>query len=124
MGIPRLTSYIAPYTVTTILGCDKPGFQQHSSSITSRSNKVIIDGPAFAYSINDRLTAHKADHLGAVAAIPTYDEVGQAALAVLSQLEKCGVIMYDQDPIVRGSTDGLVQTAKRFSLMAFYRLTK
>lgn len=124
MGIPRLTSYIAPYAVTTILGCNKPGCQQHSSLLTSRSNKVIIDGPAFAYTIYDRLRAHKADHLSALAAIPNYDEVEQATLAVLSQLENCGVIMYDQDLIVRGPTDGLVQTARRFSLMAFYLPTK
>lgn len=95
MGIPRLTSYIAPYAVTTVLGCDKPGCQQHSPPVTGRSNKVVIDGPALAYAIYDRLTVQEVDHLNVLATVPTYDEVGQAALAFLFELEKRGVIMYD-----------------------------
>ncbi len=121
MGIPRLTSYIAPYAVTTVLGCDKPGCQQHSSLAAGRSNRVVIDGPAFAYAIYDRLIAQEADRLNVLAAVPSYDEVGQAALAFLSGLEKRGIIMYDQDLVVRVRADGFLQPAKRSSLMAFYR---
>lgn len=96
MGIPRLTSYIAPYAVTTVLGCDKPRCQQHSPLVVGRSNKVIVDGPALVYAIYDRLTVQEVDHVNVLAAVPTYDEVGQAALAFLSELEKCSIIMYDQ----------------------------
>ena len=95
MGIPRLTSFLSPYVVTTVLGCDKPACEKHSSSVNDRSNQVIIDGPAFAYLIYDRLVAHKSDHLDVLAAVPSYDEVGNAALAFLSHLEECGVITYD-----------------------------
>lgn len=95
MGIPRLTSYLSPYAKPTILGCQKKDCPMHSFSIDCSRSRVILDGPAFAYTIYGRLIAGKADYLGPLAAVPSYDEVGKAALAFLGELEKCGVVMYD-----------------------------
>lgn len=128
MGILHLTSYISPYAVTTVLGCDKPACSKHSSLVTSRS-KVVIDGPAFAYEVYNRLTAFKVDRSDALAVVPSYDEVGRAALAYLAGLEKHSIIMYGQvKPIfmsyTRNSADRIFDAVTRSTLMDFYRPRK
>ena len=94
MGIPRLTSYLSPYAVSTVLGCQKPGCLQHRLDDTDQSNEVIIDGPSFAYTIYERLIKNKPSYLDALGALPSYHETGLAFVWFLAELEKCGIIMY------------------------------
>ena len=90
MGIPRLTSYLSPYAVLTILGCEKPDYSTHQTRTGQDDNQIIIDGPSFAYEIYNRTVANRVDALDT---IPTYDEVGKTALQFLDELERCGLIM-------------------------------
>ena len=90
MGIPRLTSHLSPYAISTILGCEKPDCNTHQTRTWQNDNKIIVDGPSFAYEIYNRIVVSETDALDA---IPTYDEIGKTAVCFLNELERCGLIM-------------------------------
>lgn len=93
MGIPGLSKPLKPYAVSEVVGCKTPNCEKHHSQSAGRSSKIIIDGPAFAYAIYQRLVIQKPDWLNALEAIPSYDEVGKGALAFLDELESYGLTM-------------------------------
>lgn len=90
MGIPRLTAFTAPYAVSKVIGCDNPDGGKHS---LGKNRKVIIDGPALAYTIHDRLMKYRSRKYHGLAAVPTYEDLGNATLAFLSKMEEHGVQM-------------------------------
>lgn len=93
MGIPHLTSHIHPYLLSTVLGCSTSDCKRHSN-LEAGPTKLIIDGPGLAYYLYYRLLAHKPYHLRGLDAIPSYDELGKAALRFLDGLQEHRVIMY------------------------------
>lgn len=94
MGIPRLTTYLSPYAVPTILGCESQRCPNHPRGLEQSNSKIIIDGPSFAFEVYDRLITNKPSVLDILGAIPSYHEIGKAVLSFLEELEGCGLIMY------------------------------
>ena len=93
MGIPRLTSYLEPYSVPGLLGCDSFACPIHNPQI--HSSCIIIDGPGLAYHIFYRILAHKPASWNAIDAMPTYQEIGELTVLYLQELEKRGVCLYE-----------------------------
>lgn len=77
MGIPRLLSYLQPYTNTTSL----------------KDCNIIIDGPGFAYYIYYSLSAQHTYYEDAIRAAPSYEELGEAALAFLDKLQEHKIVV-------------------------------
>ena len=94
MGVPRLATYLSPFAVLTVLGCERKDCERHPRD-TNCTSHVIIDGPSFAYVLYDRLITNKPTESDALSAIPSYSEIGKATLRILGELEKCGLIMYE-----------------------------
>lgn len=92
MGIPGLFKALEAYAVFTIIGCKTPGCERHRSRNGQRS-RVVIDGPSFGYCIYHRLIRQMPEWLTAVEIMPSYDEVGNGALAFFNELESYGVVM-------------------------------
>lgn len=92
MGVPGLSKVLETYAVFTTIGCKALGCERHPPHSSQRS-KIVIDGPSFAYCIYHRLIREKPDWLTAVEIMPSYDEVGNGALAFLNELESYGVVM-------------------------------
>ena len=90
MGIPHLTPLLQPYSTPTILGCKTPQCKLHP---TAPPRSLIIDGPALAYHVYHKLLAHKPERLGALDAVPSYGEMGEAVLGWLGEVEGFGVGM-------------------------------
>lgn len=82
MGIRGLTSQIQPY--------GQP-ITWHKGSNEEPSHDVIIDGPSFAYYIHHKCLATKTHARNALEAMPTYPELGEAAVAWLENLETFGL---------------------------------
>ena len=93
MGISGLTKHLHPYAVSTVVGCQTPNCERHKGQDARQSNQIIIDGPAFAFCILNRLFVHKSVSLNTMDMMPSYDEVGKGALAFLEQLESYGLVM-------------------------------
>lgn len=93
MGISGLTKHLQPYAVSTVVGCQTPDCARHKGQGARRSNRIIIDGPSFAYCIFNRLFVHKPISGDTMKMMPSYDEVGKGALAFLEQLESYGLVM-------------------------------
>ena len=93
MGIPRLTSFLSPYAVSTILSSDSPTCPAPEESLGKR--KVVIDGPSFAYYVYHILLASIEGRSNANKWIlsPSYHDLGRVALAFLEKLEERGVVM-------------------------------
>lgn len=83
MGIPRFAGHLQHYSVSTTLG-HKSAHDNDSDTVDPP--KFLIDGPGLAYHVYYRL-AHRFNALGAFDALPSYDQIGQAAIAFLSELE-------------------------------------
>ena len=92
MGIHGLSKVLETYAVSTTIGCKTLGCERHPPRNGQRS-KIVIDGPSFAYCIYHRLIRGKPDWLTGVEIIPSYDEVGNGALAFLNELESDGAVM-------------------------------
>ncbi|KAL8672453.1 MAG: hypothetical protein Q9168_003080 [Polycauliona sp. 1 TL-2023] len=82
MGIPHFAAHLEPYSINATLGYKDP----RSDPNAADPPKFVIDGPALAYHIYYRL-AHRSHALGAFDALPSYHQIGQAAVAFLSELE-------------------------------------
>ena len=95
MGIPGLSKPLKPYAVSTTIGCKTQHCSEHKPALSESSRNIIIDGPSFAYSIYHRLIIQKPEWLTAVEAMPSYQEVGQGALAFLDEMEDYGLKVYD-----------------------------
>ena len=92
MGIPRLTSHIQPYLIPTALGCNTPGCDEHVNP-QKEPKKLIIDGPGLAYHLYYRLLAHRPYSSNTLDSVPSYDDLGKAALIFLDELQSCHVLM-------------------------------
>ncbi|CAD6566988.1 MAG: hypothetical protein ASARMPREDX12_009207 [Alectoria sarmentosa] len=93
MGIPRLALHLQPYASSTVVGCQTPNCERHKVQDGRQSNRIIIDGPSFAYCIFNRLFVRKPVSLDPMKMMPSYDEVGKGALAFLEQLESYGLVI-------------------------------
>ena len=90
MGIPRLITYLQPYATAVELGrCFSATEDIDESALCS----VIVDGPGFAYHIYYRLLAWRHESCSAINAAPSYEEIGEAALLFLNELEKHNITM-------------------------------
>ena len=87
MGIPRLTTYLAPLAKTKAIGCKTSDchFNNHDESYPPR--KVIIDGPSLAYHIYHKVLAQKTAP-NAVDAQPLYGEIAEAVILFLDEISK------------------------------------
>ena len=92
MGIPGLSKRLENYAVSTIIGCKTEGCERHTFQ-TGQPSRIVIDGPSFAFCIYYRLIQAKPEWLTALEIIPSYEEVGNGALAFLNELESYRVIM-------------------------------
>ena len=95
MGIPGLSKHLKPYAVSATAGCKTPHCEEHKPAHSDSTRDIIIDGPSFAYSIYHRLIIQKPEWLTAVEAMPSYEELGQGAIAFLNEFEDYGLKMYD-----------------------------
>ena len=95
MGIPGLSKPLKHYAVSTTAGCKTPHCEEHKPADSDSTRNIMIDGPSFAYSIYHRLIIRKPEWLTAVEAMPSYEELGQGAVAFLNELEGYGLKMYD-----------------------------
>lgn len=95
MGIPGLSKPLKPYAVATTVGCKTSLCEEHKPAHSEWNRGIIIDGPSFAYSIYHRLIIQKPEWLTAVEAMPSYEELGQGAIAFLNELEDYGLKVYD-----------------------------
>jgi len=83
MGIPHLTHSLSPYG-------DKVVLPQNPAD----NQNAIIDGPSLAYHVFYVCIARRAGARNALDAAPTYQELGQAAVDWLEQIETYGLKMY------------------------------
>ena len=95
MGVPGLSKPLKPYAVSTTVGCKTPLCEEHKPAHSESSRNIIIDGPSFAYSIYHRLIVQKPEWLTAVEAMPSYEELGQGAIAFLNEMVDYGLKVYD-----------------------------
>ncbi|KAI4184651.1 MAG: hypothetical protein LQ346_006070, partial [Caloplaca aetnensis] len=94
MGIPRLVGHLQPYAVTFNLGYGAVDSGDHATDPSTSPSPIIIDGPSLAYQVYQRLFAHHATSLKGLEAIPSYSQIGTAAIAYLDCLETHGCHMY------------------------------
>jgi len=87
MGIPRLTTQISPYGESVI-------WRKQVQTAVEHHSDVIIDGPSFAYFIHKLCLTTKSKARNALEALPTYPELGEAAVTWLNQIESFGLRMY------------------------------
>lgn len=110
MGIPRLAGHFQPYAVTSTLGSGAVDSSDHANDTSTSPSQIIIDGPSLAYQVYHRLLAHHATSLKGLDAIPSYSQIGAAALAYLDCLEAHGCHMYSFNAIsVNGGADRSIQ---------------
>lgn len=83
MGIPHLTHSLSPYG-------DKVVLPQNPAN----HENAIIDGPSLAYHVFYVCIARRTGARNALEAAPTYQELGQAAVDWLEQIEQFGLKMY------------------------------
>ncbi|CAD0040469.1 unnamed protein product [Aureobasidium pullulans] len=83
MGIPHLTHSLSPYG-------DKVVLPQNPAN----HENAIIDGPSLAYHVFYVCIARRTGTRNALEAAPTYQELGQAAVDWLEQIEQYGLKMY------------------------------
>ncbi|CAD0010158.1 unnamed protein product [Aureobasidium pullulans] len=83
MGIPHLTHSLSPYG-------DKVVLPQNPAN----HENAIIDGPSLAYHVFYVCIARRTGPRNALEAAPTYQELGQAAVDWLEQIEQYGLKMY------------------------------
>jgi len=91
MGIPRLMTQVTPY------GEPVTWHKQDNTSINSRpveKENIIIDGPSFCYFIHHKCLSTKTHARHALEAVPTYQELSEAAIEWLDELEAFGFCMY------------------------------
>ena len=119
MGIPRLISYLQPYSVPAVLGCKTPQCSEHHRDHPSDNGKVVIDGPGFAFHVFYALLACKPPSLNPFDATPSYAEIGQAAIAFLQELRLYGLTMYKLLNISIWSS-AEIYAARKSTLMAVY----
>lgn len=93
MGIPHLAQLLQPYAVPTVVGCKTPGCERHRLGQGTPERQIIIDGPGLAYHVYNKILAYKPRTLNAVDAIPTYSEIGNAAISFLDELASYGLRM-------------------------------
>lgn len=88
MGIRGLLHHLDSYG-------ERVGLQSTLDKETAPSERAaVIDGPALAYHIyNSSLAARAAQTSNALQAVPTYAEVGTAAVQWLQQLKVAGFNM-------------------------------
>ncbi|KAI4722750.1 hypothetical protein E4T48_00911 [Aureobasidium sp. EXF-10727] len=80
MGIPHLTHSLSPFG-------DKVVLPQHPAD----HENAIIDGPSLAYHIFYVCLSRRTNARNAFEATPTYQELGQAAVNFLEQIEQYGL---------------------------------
>lgn len=80
--------HLEAFAESVVLGCKTQKCVKHPMH-----QDVIIDGPSFAYYIYYRVLAHKPLHLGPMDAIPSYTELGKAALSFLDELIDFGIVV-------------------------------
>ncbi|KAG9899600.1 hypothetical protein KCV05_g16514, partial [Aureobasidium melanogenum] len=80
MGIPHLTHSLSPYG-------DKVVLPQNPT----KHENAIIDGPSLAYHVFYVCIARRTSARNALEAAPTYQELGQAAVNWLEQIEQYGL---------------------------------
>ncbi|KAI4810442.1 hypothetical protein E4T45_10764, partial [Aureobasidium sp. EXF-8846] len=80
MGIPHLTRSLSPYGEKVVL-------PQHPE----KHENAIIDGPSLAYHVFYVCIARRTGARNALEATPTYQELGQAAVNWLEQIEQYGL---------------------------------
>jgi hypothetical protein len=83
MGIPHLTHSLSPYGEKIVLPQNP-----------ANDENAIIDGPSLAYHIFYVCIARRTGARNALEATPTYEELGQAAVNWLEQIEQYGLNMY------------------------------
>lgn len=93
MGISGLSRHLQPYAVSTVVGCQTPNCQKHRSRDAVQTNKIIVDGPSFAYCVYQRLCSQMLRSINAIEAMPSYNDIGKGALAFLHQLESYGMVV-------------------------------
>ena len=93
MGIPHFAQLLQPYAIPTVLGCKTPGCERHRPRQETSEHQVIIDGPGLAYHVYYKVLAYKPRTLNAVDAIPTYSQIGNAAITFLDELRSYGLRM-------------------------------
>jgi hypothetical protein len=91
MGIPRLMTQVTPYGEPVTW--HKPTEPPLSDPPASREN-IIIDGPSFCYFIHHKCLSTKTHARHALEAVPTYQELSEAAIVWLNDLEGFGFCMY------------------------------
>ena len=79
MGFPHLITFLEPYAVR--------------EGLARRASCVVIDGPGFAYHVYHIYLNANPGVCNPLAAIPTYKELGDAAIAWLDGLRKTGVVV-------------------------------
>jgi hypothetical protein len=87
MGIPHLSHQLSPYGQKVVLP---------QTSVDHEN--AIIDGPSLAYHVFSVCIASRTGARNAFEATPTYQELGQAAIDWLEQIELYGLKMYGTPP--------------------------
>ena len=93
MGIPHFAQLLQPYAVSTVLGCKTPDCERHRLRKGTSERQIIIDGPGLAYHVYHKILAYRPRTLNAVDAIPTYSQIGNAAITFLDELGSYGLRM-------------------------------
>lgn len=89
MGIPRLVHSLEPYAVKSVLNRKSQDTAEQESA-----TNAIIDGPSLAYHVYYVCLAQRSGARNAIEAAPSYEELGQAAVWWLEQIEQYGLKMY------------------------------
>lgn len=116
MGIPRLTTQISPYGESII-------WKKQVQRLVEHQGDVIIDGPSFAYYIHKLCLTTKSNARNALEALPTYPELGEAAVTWLNQIESFGLHMYVAHSLLTIS-QAKTSPVNTYTSMATYHLQK
>lgn len=91
MGIPHLIELLQSYAVSTDFACKASDCPKHRQRL--RQERIVIDGPGLVYHVHGRILARKRSGLSALNVAPSYNEIGQAVITFLKELERYALTM-------------------------------
>jgi hypothetical protein len=119
MGIPKLASRLHSYASTVVFE------QSGGGGDLETHQRAVIDGPALAYHIYNLCRSSKEHGVrNALQALPTYKELGIAAIRWLETIEEYNFDMYVSIHVMQGLEIDELRTAQRFFLTESFRTTK
>ena len=93
MGISHLITHLRPYA--TEICHDHGTSTRRSDLFVNSETAMVIDGPGLAYHVYYTYLARQHRGAAAIGAALSHQDIGQAVIAWLDELQLCGLRVYD-----------------------------